>query len=314
MTTGWAATAAAMASHRSGSSTTHTVWRTPSSSMAATGSVSTGSRSVRPLASDSPQMAERLARHARSRSRRSLRAFGGVCSWGGMSFPRGLRFSAPMTPAWPVGEPGCDHAAMAWVLDLDGVVWLAEQPIDGAAPAVERLRARGDRVLFATNNSWARLEDQEAKLGRMGIPAAGDVVTSAMAAATLVEPGERVLVCGGPGVVQALAARGAEPVAEGDAAAVVVGFHRDFDYERLRIAATAVRHGSRLVATNDGVRPVVAGKPHRPMADLIRALAGDEGTVVGDRPETDGAFAAALGYRFALVLSGVTGEADLPVV
>ncbi|HKH24029.1 MAG TPA: HAD hydrolase-like protein, partial [Acidimicrobiales bacterium] len=43
------------------------------------------------------------------------------------------------------------------------------------------------------------------------------------------------------------------------------------------------------------------------------ALAGDEGTVVGDRPETDGAFAAALGYRFALVLSGVTGEADLPV-
>jgi ribonucleotide monophosphatase NagD (HAD superfamily) len=99
---------------------------------------------------------------------------------------------------------------MAWVLDLDGVVWLAEQPIDGAAAAVERLRARGDRVLFATNNSWARLEDQEAKLDRMGIPAAGDVVTSAMAAATLVDAGERVLVCGGPGVVQAVAARGAE--------------------------------------------------------------------------------------------------------
>jgi HAD superfamily hydrolase (TIGR01450 family) len=227
---------------------------------------------------------------------------------------------------------------MAWVLDLDGVVWLAEQPIDGAAAAVERLRARGDRVLFATNNSWARLEDQEAKLERMGIPAAGDVVTSAMAAATLVEAGERVLVCGGPGVVQAVAARGAAPVADGDAAAVIVGFHRDFDYERLRIAATAVRRGARLVATNDdatyptpdglipgggalvaavayaaGVPPVVAGKPHRPMADLIRALAGGEGTVVGDRPETDGAFAAALGYRFALVLTGVTGEADLPV-
>ena len=243
-----------------------------------------------------------------------------------------------LTPVWPVGEPGCDHAAMAWVLDLDGVVWLAEQPIDGAATAVDRLRARGERVLFATNNSWARLEEQEAKLDRMGIPAAGDVVTSAMAAAMLVDAGERVLVCGGPGVVQAVAARGAEPVADGDAAAVIVGFYRDFDYERLRIAATAVRRGARLLATNDdatyptpdgpipgggalvaavacaaGVRPVVAGNPHRPMADLIRALAGDEGTVVGDRPETDGAFAAALGYRFALVLTGVTGEADLPV-
>src|SRR5918995_2368099 len=112
-------------------------------------------------------------------------------------------------------------ALVTWVLDLDGVVWLAERPIDGAAGAVARLRQAGERVLFATNNSWARLGDQESKLERMGIPAAGDVVTSAMAAARLVEPGERVLVCGGPGVVEAVASRGAEPVAEGDAAAVI---------------------------------------------------------------------------------------------
>jgi 4-nitrophenyl phosphatase len=227
---------------------------------------------------------------------------------------------------------------VTWVLDLDGVVWLAERPIDGAADAVGRLRAAGERVIFATNNSWARLADQEAKLERMGIPAGGDVVTSAMAAATLVEPGERALVCGGPGVVEAVTGRGAEPVREGEADAVIVGFHRDFDYERLRVAMTAVRHGARLIATNDdatyptpdgpipgggslaaavayasGVTPTVAGKPHRPMADLIRALAGEQGTVVGDRPETDGAFAAALGYRFALVLTGVTSRSDLPV-
>ena len=227
---------------------------------------------------------------------------------------------------------------MTWVLDLDGVVWLAERPIDGAAGAVARLRQAGERVLFATNNSWARLGDQESKLERMGIPAAGDVVTSAMAAARLVEPGERVLVCGGPGVVEAVASRGGDPVRDGEADAVIVGFHRDFDYERLRVAMTAVRHGARLIATNDdatyptpdgpipgggalaaavayasGATATVAGKPHPPMADLIRALTGDEGTVVGDRPETDGAFAAVLGYRFALVLTGVTGEADLPV-
>src|ERR687891_204526 len=229
-------------------------------------------------------------------------------------------------------------ALVSWVLDLDGVVWLAERPIDGAADAVGRLRAAGERVIFATNNSWARLADQEAKLEGMGIPAAGDVVTSAMAAATLVEPGERALVCGGPGVVEAVAGRGAEPVRDGEADAVIVGFHRDFDYERLRVAMTAVRHGARLVATNDdatyptpdgpipgggalaaavayasGVTGSVGGQPHRPMAELIRALAGDQGTVVGDRPETDGAFAAALGYRFALVLTGVTSESDLPV-
>ncbi|HEX5365169.1 MAG TPA: HAD-IIA family hydrolase [Acidimicrobiales bacterium] len=227
---------------------------------------------------------------------------------------------------------------MGWVLDLDGVVWLADQPIPGAAAAVARLRARGERVLFATNNSAARLAEQEAKLARLGIRARGDVVSSAQAAARLVEPGERALVCGGPGVVEALAARGAVPVRDGDADAVVVGLHRDFDYERLRVAARAVQRGARLIATNDdatyptpdgpipgggalaaavayaaGVSPVVAGKPHPPMADLVRAVGGEDGTVVGDRPETDGAFARALGYRFALVLTGVTTAADLPV-
>jgi 4-nitrophenyl phosphatase len=67
------------------------------------------------------------------------------------------------------------------------------------------------------------------------------------------------------------------------------------------------------VAYATGVTPIVAGKPHGPMADLVRAAGGDEGTVVGDRPDTDGAFARRLGYRFALVLTGVTARDDLPV-
>jgi HAD superfamily hydrolase (TIGR01450 family) len=227
---------------------------------------------------------------------------------------------------------------VTWVLDLDGVVWLGDEPISGAAEAVATLRARGGRVLFATNNSFARLAEQEAKLARFGIPAHEDVLTSATAAARLVKVGERALVCGGPGIAEALEVRGATPVRDGDADAVVVGFHRDFDYERLRVAVRAIQRGARLIATNDdatyptpdgpipgggaivaavayasGVRPVVAGKPHAPMADLVREVGGGTGTVVGDRPETDGAFARTLGYRFALVLSGVTHEADLPV-
>ena len=43
--------------------------------------------------------------------------------------------------------------------DLDGVVWLAHEPIDGSAQAVERLRAHGHRVLFVTNNSSATVAD-----------------------------------------------------------------------------------------------------------------------------------------------------------
>jgi HAD superfamily hydrolase (TIGR01450 family) len=227
---------------------------------------------------------------------------------------------------------------VTWVLDLDGVVWLADEAIPGAADAVDRLRRAGERVLFATNNSATPVAEVEAKLGRFGIAAGGDVVTSAMAAARLVEPGQRVLVCGGPGVTDAVTARGAVAVREGDADAVMVGFHRDFDYERLRVAAQAVWRGARLIATNDdatyptpggpipgggaivaavayatGVEATVAGKPHRPMAELVRAIGGASGTMVGDRPSTDGAFARAVRYRFALVLTGVTESRDLPV-
>jgi HAD superfamily hydrolase (TIGR01450 family) len=224
---------------------------------------------------------------------------------------------------------------MAWALDLDGVVWLDEQPIAGAADAVAALRDAGEDVVFCTNLSSRPVAEAEAKLARHGIPAAGAVLTSAMAAGRLVEPGERVLVCAGPGVVEELTARGAVLVQDGPADAVVVGLHLDFDYEGLRRAATAVRRGARLIGTNDdptyptpdgpipgggailaavatasGVDPIVAGKPYAPMAELVRARLGDHGTVVGDRGDTDGALARRLGYRFVLVLSGSTSAGD----
>lgn len=223
---------------------------------------------------------------------------------------------------------------MPFALDLDGVVWLADQPIPGSAAAIARLRAAGERVLFCTNFSVLPVSEVEAKLARHGIPAQGDVVTSAMAGALLVEPGERVLVCGGPGVTEAVLSRGATPVRSGPADAVLVGMHEDFDYERLTVALQVVHEGARLLATNDdptyptasgllpgagaivaaierasGVRAVVAGKPHAPMAQLVRARLGPVGMMVGDRPDTDGCFAGALQYRFALVLSGIAGSA-----
>jgi len=228
---------------------------------------------------------------------------------------------------------------LAWLLDLDGVVWRGDEPIRGSAAAVAEVRSRGERVVFVTNNSSATVAQYLDKLSGCGLPVeAADLVTSAQAAASLVERGATALVCAGPGVVEALEERGVSTVRRGDADTVVVGWHRDFDFDRLTAAFTAVQGGARLVGTNDdatypvpggllpgagsilaavayatGVVPLVAGKPHAAMAALLARRVPDANIMVGDKPETDGAMARALGVPFALVLSGVTTADQLPV-
>lgn len=229
---------------------------------------------------------------------------------------------------------------MAWVLDVDGVVWLAGTAIPGSAAAVRRLRDAGEQVVFLSNNSGPTLAEYTAALHRAGVAAeAGDLVTSAQAAASLLGAGQRAAVVGAAGIDEALGERGVEVVpADAHPDAVVVGRSVTLDYDELARAANAVRAGARFIATNTdptyptgdgplpgagalvafvattaGRQPEVAGKPHRPVADLVRARFGVPWVVVGDRPDTDGAFAAAVGSPFALVLSGSTDRADLPV-
>src|SRR3954469_21441187 len=98
---------------------------------------------------------------------------------------------------------------MTWILDLDGVVWLAGRPLPGSAEAIDRLRAAGERLLFLTNNSGPTRAEQIAKLKAAGIVAdPSELVSSAQAAAALLEPGSTVLPVAGEGVHEALADRG----------------------------------------------------------------------------------------------------------
>ena len=45
---------------------------------------------------------------------------------------------------------------------------------------------------------------------------------------------------------------------------------------------------------------------------LVRSRFGERGIIAGDRPSTDGALAAALGWPFALVVSEATLDSDEP--
>jgi HAD superfamily hydrolase (TIGR01450 family) len=225
-----------------------------------------------------------------------------------------------------------------WVIDLDGVVWLAGEPLPGAADAVRRVQQAGIRPLFVTNNSSPTHAELRRRLDRCGIQAdESDIVTSADAVATMLDPGARVMVVADDGVIEALEARSIEVAHDGPVDAVIVGWTHDFDFARMAEAAAAARAGARLLGTNEdathptpqgllpgsgalleavavaaGMRPEVAGKPHRPIVDVILQRATDISWGVGDRPSTDGVLARQLGARYALVLSGVTAPGDDP--
>lgn len=232
--------------------------------------------------------------------------------------------------------------------DLDGVVWLEHQPIAGSVEALARARAAGIDVLFVTNASFARVEEVEAHLSRIGVDAVGRVVTSAVSAGTAVRPGWRVLVCGGGGLREEMARAGCDvviahenPGHPGPFDAVVVGLYREFDFGVLTDAMRAVRSGAMLIGSNNdntyptpngpvpgggavlaaiataaGVDPVVTGKPNSPMVELVRSRFPDvlpsAMVMVGDKVSTDGRFAEALGCRFAFVLSGVGHPDEAP--
>src|ERR1700716_2286181 len=116
-----------------------------------------------------------------------------------------------------------------WVVDLDGVIWLAGGPIGEVGTAISALRDRGVRIVFATNNSAPTTGELVARLARVGIPAtSGDLVTSAQAAASLLDPGGTAMVLAEGGVVEALESRGLVIRDTGPVDAVVVGWTHRF--------------------------------------------------------------------------------------
>jgi HAD superfamily hydrolase (TIGR01450 family) len=235
---------------------------------------------------------------------------------------------------WPPPSGG------TWVIDLDGVIWLTGEPIDGVAAAVDALHDAGIRTLFATNNSSPTREELHRRMANCGIVAADDdLLSSADVVADMLPVGSSALVLADDGVREALTHRGVRLVEQGPADAVVVGWTRAFTFGAIAGAADAVRAGARLVGTNEDpthptphgllpgagallaavataaeTSPEVAGKPHPPTAEAIRARVsqGELRVMVGDRPATDGALAEQLGVPFALVLSGVTDRDSVP--
>lgn len=228
--------------------------------------------------------------------------------------------------------------------DLDGVLYLGPEPVEGAAEGIHALRQRGLGIGFVTNNAARTPQAVADQLNSFGVEAsASDVVTAAQAGAKVLadklSPGATVFIVGSDALAAEIAAVGLTPVRQIEPTpdAVIQGYDPDMTMRTLSEAGIAVQRGALWLATNTDptrpteqglvpgngaavqmvrlavdVDPLVAGKPAAPLIEeTIRRLGTSQAIFVGDRTDTDIAGGAAAGLETMLVFTGAHGKADL---
>lgn len=229
------------------------------------------------------------------------------------------------------------------ILDMDGVLWHDTAAIGDLPRIFSAIQQRGLQVILATNNATRTIAQYVEKLAGFGVHLKPEqIINTAETVAVYLSlrypAGGRVYVVGEQALIDTLAAANfihsdQTPIA------VVAGLDRDLTYEKLKKASLFIQAGSLFLATNTDnslptpqgfipgagavvgaiqiaarVDPVIIGKPSPEMYQQAlnrMGLTASETLVVGDRLETDIAGAQKLGCLTALVLSGVTTEAQL---
>ena len=237
---------------------------------------------------------------------------------------------------------------MGIIFDMDGVIYRGSSPIEGAKEVVEYLKSKEVPFIFLTNNSTRNAAMYREKLEKMGISVSEKrIITSGYATARYLakhyEKGPTFII-GGRGLIEEIKnigwpIIGMEEIKERwrDVKYVVVGLDTELTYEKLKYATLAIRNGALFVGTNpdttypgeegilpgagsilaalkasSGNEPLVIGKPNQPVYEIIREkLKVDELWVVGDRLDTDIAFAKKIGAKAIMVLTGVNTLEDI---
>ena len=234
----------------------------------------------------------------------------------------------------------------ALILDMDGVIWKADAPIGDLPSTFKRIRERGLKFVFATNNGTKTPEEYQQKLAELGVDIdASQVVTSAMGIAFMLAQkyprGTKIFMIGEDGIRVALEEKGFEILSVENAPqaqAFVMGIDRSINFQKVAEATLLIRAGIPFYTTNTdktfptprgeipgsgawisviqtatNVEPIIAGKPFPFLMELSLEKLGtskEETLVVGDRLETDIAAGQSVGCPTALVLSGVSTKAQ----
>lgn len=227
------------------------------------------------------------------------------------------------------------------LLDMDGVLFRGDTPIEGAAEAIRDMRSKGIAIACLTNNAQRTPDEYAAKLNSFGIEIdACAIVTSGMAVARYLNSQDmapKVHVVGSDALRRTLRDVGAVQSEAPDY--VVVGFDLGLTVAELARASHHIANGAKLIASNadtviptlhgpepeagsivafleaaTGIKALVLGKPCPAIFDLALQrldIARTEVVMIGDTPATDIAGAAAAGLRSFLVESGNPIAADV---
>jgi HAD superfamily hydrolase (TIGR01450 family) len=223
------------------------------------------------------------------------------------------------------------------LLDLDGCVWVGDEPTPKAPEAVSALREAGKRLCFVTNDARHSTEEFVRKLWRLGFQASVEEVVTvggALQHRLAVRGGGSAFVIGSPAIHRHVSDAGLRIVNGSEFATradvVVIAGHEGFDYDELRAATQAALRGAELLAagrdatfpmpdgpwpgtgalvaaveTATGREALSVGKPEAWLYRTAMDRLGDgRALVVGDRVDADLAGAAAAHLDGALVLTG----------
>jgi len=232
------------------------------------------------------------------------------------------------------------------LLDLDGTVYHHDNPLPGAAEAVDRLRERGLSLLFFSNNPLYGGEEYVDRLQSLGVDARpGEACSSAVVTREYVDDnhaGDDVFVIGSASIRDRIARGAANVVAEPrDADVLLASWTDEFHYDDMVDALRALDTGTTYLGTDpDPTFPGPDGHPVPGTGAVLRAITGvterepdrvlgkpsevaieaaldrlghdpEEILVVGDRIGTDILLGERAGMRTALVMTGVTHDATL---
>lgn len=230
-----------------------------------------------------------------------------------------------------------------FLFDMDGTLYLGDQLYDFTKELLAKIRKKGKRYLFMTNNSSKSVADYVKKLAKLGIEATEeDFITSSQATAyylKLHHAGARLYVCGTNSLKEELRKNGfviTENLDEVDL--IVMGFDTELTFKKLEDVSKLLltRDDIPYIATNPDYvcptefgsvpdcgsvcdmiynatkkRPLVIGKPEPLMPQLAMQQHGytkEETCVIGDRIYTDIKSGLNAGVTGVLVMSGETTQ------